>query len=160
MSENESVMISVEIAPESLKPHLHALLMAYLDELSAYDEMDDDYPYFDEYWRSGARWPYVIIAGGEIAGFALVNDWSVSQLGTEFAVAEFYIRPAFRRNAIGQHVFKQLLENHHGQWELSVMDANEKAYLFWQNALQNNEIEDLHSISQDGSTIYRFKNRK
>lgn len=55
MSENESVMISVEIAPESLKPHLHTLLMTYLDELSAYDEIDDDYPYFDEYWRSGAR---------------------------------------------------------------------------------------------------------
>ncbi|WP_184219696.1 hypothetical protein [Paenochrobactrum gallinarii] len=38
--------------------------------------MNDYYLYFDDYWRSGARWPYVILAGDEIAGFALVNDWS------------------------------------------------------------------------------------
>lgn len=38
------------------------------------------------------------------------------------------------------------------------MDANEKACRFWQNALENNAIQDLQSISKDGATIYRFNN--
>jgi predicted acetyltransferase len=73
----------------------------YLAELSRYGEVNAAYPHFDAYWSEDDRWPYLIEVDDQLAGFALVNKWSPSHQGTDFAVAEFYILPDFRNAGIG-----------------------------------------------------------
>ena len=150
------VEISVTLASLDMKQQLHALMQPYLTELSQYDEVDADYPYFDAYWRDDDRWPYLIKADDQIAGFALVNKWSPSQLGTDFAIAEFYILPAFRKNGIGSSTFLLLLEKHKGIWEVSIIGDNHTAHNFWKTTIHQANILHLKQILEEPEVIYRF----
>lgn len=148
--------ISVILASEEMKPQLHTLLQDYLSELSQYDEIDTDYPYFDDYWQDETRWPFLILAGDRIAGFALINQHSPSGLGTDYAVAEFYILPLFRKTGTGSTAFRELLKKHKGTWEISIMADNQPAQNFWSKTIAQVNIQNLKQILQDGETIYRF----
>ena len=91
--------MSIEIlaASETQKPELRDMLSIYLGELSQYGDVDLEYRYFDSYWLDKNRWPYLIVKDQRSAGFALINTWSSSGKGTDFAIAEFFVLPEFRR---------------------------------------------------------------
>lgn len=151
------MQLSVTLAQSDKKPLLRFLLQEYLAELSQFGEVDQHYPYFDSYWDDSQRWPYLIEINDQLAGFALVNSWSPSGQGTDFAIAEFYILPRFRKSGIGSRAFAALLGNHPGIWELSVMSCNEAAAIFWRHALNAADVVNVERVRLNDETVYRFE---
>ena len=95
-------------AKQKNKPLLWALLQSHLHEHATHtptDAADTDgvylYQYFDLYWRDPKREALAFWQAGNVVGFAMVNDWSASGLPTDRSMAEFYIRPKFRRAGLG-----------------------------------------------------------
>ena len=155
--------IRLEPAPESDKPALWALLVAYLTEHTRRVEPErvnydaSAYPYFDTYWNEGRRGAYWIVSGGERAGFVLINDYSPSGLGTDHAIAEFCILPNARRSGIGKAAAKAALQSQPGQWELQVYRANPDGMPFWPRAIAAAGATGLELIEHDDRMIYRFR---
>jgi predicted acetyltransferase len=132
------------------------MLSAYLRELSQYGDVDHEYRFFDSYWVDRERRPYIIAIGERTGGFALVNTWSPSGKGADFAVAEFYVLPEFRGTGVGKQAFTSLLHNRSGIWELSVMSKNEAGKAFWQRALASAGVGESERIELDGHLVRRF----
>lgn len=143
-------------ASEAEKPQVWEMLSAYLVELSQYGEIDREYRFFDNYWIDQDRWPHIIAVGERIAGFALVNTWSPSGKGTDFAIAEFYVLPEFRGTGVGTRAVTDLLRNRSGIWELSVMTKNEAGKVFWENVLASAGVAESGKVVRDGQLVHRF----
>jgi len=136
----------------SEKPQLWALLQDYIHELSVYDEfeaIDGVYPYrfFDAYWQVGEqRWPYWAISNGERVGFGLIRREETG----EMEVAEFYVRPRFRRSGIGVAFARLLLSKHHGTWLMSAYRANTSAVLFWHKVIDGWQFAEEKYVGDGG----------
>lgn len=149
-------MTTLRRVHEAEKAQLWVFLSSYLQELSQYGEVDLKYPFYSRYWTDDVRWPYFIENGEDIVGFVLLNDWSPSQKGTDFGLAEFYILPEFRALGIGKRAFTRLLAQHPGAWELSVMIGNETAKQFWERIIASSNVINIERFRLDDELIYRF----
>ncbi|HGH4788793.1 TPA: GNAT family N-acetyltransferase [Serratia marcescens] len=85
---------SLEQASLAQRPLLAAMLSDCLRELG----VDGDYPYLSLYWREAGRYPYLMLSDRQTAGFALVRRIDSATV----EMAEFYIKPEWRRNGMGQ----------------------------------------------------------
>ncbi|WP_052675381.1 GNAT family N-acetyltransferase [Agrobacterium arsenijevicii] len=148
--------IKLLAASEAKKPELRDMLSDYLRELSQYGDVDREYPFFDCYWTDDDRWPYLIVQDENTVGFALVNTWSPSGKGTDFAIAEFYVLPEFRSAGVGRQAFSRLLHNRSGIWELGVMSRNEVGKAFWERILTANDISEIERIDLRNELVHRF----
>jgi predicted acetyltransferase len=148
--------IKLITASEAKKSELRDMLSDYLRELSQYGDVDLEYPFFDCYWTDDDRWPYLIVKGGNTLGFALVNTWSPSGKGTDFAIAEFYVLPEFRSAGVGRQAFARLLHNRSGIWELGVMSSNEAGKAFWERILTAADISEIERIDLRHELVHRF----
>lgn len=150
--------VTVRPATFAEKQLIAAMLPAYLAELGKYGDVDADYPYFDAYWQEPeTRWPYLILLAGQPCGFALVNRWSASGLGTDFSVAEFYIMPVARRGRVGIEAACGLLSARSGLWELRVLSRNRPALAFWTRVMAKAGADVPEQIVADDAVIYRFR---
>jgi predicted acetyltransferase len=153
----------LEPAPESDKPALWELLVAYLTEHTRRVEPErtdfdaSAYPYFDSYWVESEARAYWIMRGGERAGFVLVNSYSPSGLGTDRSIAEFCILPTERRGGIGVAAAVAALQAQPGQWELQVYRGNPDGMPFWPRAIAAAGATELQLIEHDDRLIYRFR---
>ncbi len=137
---------------------LRGLLADCLAELATFGPVDLAYPYFELYWDPAERrWPYLLMQGNDIAGFALVNTVSPSREGTDFAMAEFYVAPEARRCGFGRAAAARILRMHEGLWELAIMSGNEPARRFWPQAIAMAAVGAPERIEADGEMIYRFR---
>ncbi|MFK7946994.1 MAG: GNAT family N-acetyltransferase [Saprospiraceae bacterium] len=110
------------------KPILRNLLSEYLIEMN----LNDDYPYFDNYWIEKNRTPLIIQSNNRIIGFVLINDFILNHdFQADKSIAEFYIKPDFRRKGIGRKVAFQLFKTYQGKWEIRQQLDNQTAQLFW-----------------------------
>ena len=135
--------MSVEICPaeESDKHIIQSMLDDYLRELAGYREIGTgavdaaSYPYFDVYWSEAGRYPFMMICGEEVAGFVFIRG--PDSTGTNgFQVAEFYVKPPFRRQGVGRQAAFALWNRFSGEWELQAHARNEKAVKFWHTCVQ------------------------
>ncbi|SDH83701.1 GNAT family N-acetyltransferase [Pseudomonas panipatensis] len=117
----------VEVRPALLdcEPLLTAMLPDYLRELGV---GVSDYPYLALYWVEADRYPYLLLADGRVAGFALVRNLDLPE---RFEMAEFYVIPALRRRGVGRSAVRALFARHPGEWALSVLASNPRALAFW-----------------------------
>jgi predicted acetyltransferase len=105
---------------------IRAMMAPYLTELIPGGL--PDYPHLGLYWRDRHRLPYLLRVADQDAGFALVR----SHVDTGFhEMAEFYVRPAFRRHGVGREAASMLFARHAGWWNLQVLDDNVPAQAFW-----------------------------
>lgn len=131
------------------------MLAVYLTELSAYGEVNPDYPYFDAYWREpGVRWPYFLRDGEEVIGFALVR--SLSETEASYSMAEFAILPFARGGGRGVEAARQVMLAHPGRWELTIFERNLPAQRFWPRAIAAVGGEAVVRTEEHGETVYRF----
>ncbi|WP_332701287.1 GNAT family N-acetyltransferase [Devosia sp.] len=95
-----------------------------------------EYGFLDRFWC----FPYLIYAGDEIAGFALVID-ECPLTGRQpcFFMAEFFILKPYRRRGAGQAAVAAALRAHPGDWHIAVPLANAAAMAFWSAALSRHE---------------------
>ncbi|OKB68266.1 GNAT family N-acetyltransferase [Serratia marcescens] len=118
---------SLEQASRAQRPLLAAMLSDCLRELGA----DQAYPYLPLYWREAGRYPYLILNDRQTAGFALVRRLDSASV----EMAEFYIKPEWRRTGMGQQAARALFAQHPGGWSLSVSQDNSHGLAFWRSVI-------------------------
>ncbi|MDO1584573.1 GNAT family N-acetyltransferase [Rhizobium oryzicola] len=149
--------VSITIVTQSEKAELRKLLADHLATMNAYADVGPDYRFFDLYWtETQTRWPFWICRDGAIAGFALINTWSPSGLGTDYSMAEFYIVPEARRQGLGAQALLALTQQHPGRWEFGVLEKNAPALAFWPKAIAAAGARDVATTSRGNQIIYRF----
>lgn len=88
------------------------------------------YRYLDAYWSEPGRVPYLLRAGGELAGLVLAR-----RVGAVMSVAEFLVLPKFRRTGVGTQAARQLFSAYPGPWEVHQVVGNHQATVFWRRAI-------------------------
>lgn len=130
--------ILTAVSPQN-KQHLSWLLQEYLAETATfYGDCPDEnglypYPYLDLYFSEPEREAYFIADDKDPAGFVLINRFSLLGNDIDWSVAEFYIRPAFRRQGLGRSVLEEIFRRHKGRWELVFSLENQAAEAFWRS---------------------------
>jgi predicted acetyltransferase len=129
------------------------LLSDYIRELAAYDpslvtaDGVYDYPVPEQYWTQPSHRPFWLKADGEAAGFALVLRAPDGR--TE--MAEFYVRPEFRRRGVGLFGARAVIADFSGPWELSEYLANPGSIAFWRKVLEGRIFAEHEYISERGN---------
>lgn len=129
---------SVEIDEKEI---LRNLLEKYDYEFSQYDQRDVNklglygYKYLDNYWTEENRWAYFVLVDGNLAGFAMVNDFPEAHEETDYSLAEFFIMYKYRRRGVGKYVAKKLFDMFKGRWQLKRHPENSSSVYFWDNVV-------------------------
>lgn len=135
-------MVHLQIVQKTDKQLLFQLLQKHLYEMSAYykDDFDEEgvypYRYFDDYFCDPTRYAIFIIQDGNIAGFALLNQYSELGQTIDHAIAEFSILPKYRKQHIAKQAAKQLFQEYSGCWEIKYHKDNHPAANLWMQAVQ------------------------
>jgi predicted acetyltransferase len=132
--------IQIQLIDILEKETLRSMLKAYLSELS----VSAIYPYIDLYWEENSRFPYVLIMNETWIGFALINRVTINNLNS-ISIAEYYIKPEFRRLGFGLKFVKLILNQYPENWEIAYSSDNLNAKLFWSKV--------YHDLSQPNYTI-------
>lgn len=151
--------VSLTHIPLEAKDQLSTLLFEYQKELLKIAD-PGVYPYLDSYFEKRNRFPYFIFADNNLAGFALVNNYTLV-LESGWSIAEFYIHPKFRHKGIGTKVVGKLINLHPGQWEVRVMKRNLSGLLFWDQTLKkltNHHFNQVTDNEKWDGTIFTFNN--
>ncbi len=137
---------------------LDELLQPYLRELSEFSQLVPDetgrfaYPYLPYYWRDPNRTPLFIVVDDKTAGFALLRK----EIGPDTAllvteIAEFFIKPEFRRQGCGSNAIQQIVNREPAHWQIRVLPGNNRALHFWHTTLTGLRFEFTESNSTTGT---------
>lgn len=110
------------------KEVLRKMLEEYEREISP--ESEGEYKYFDSYWEKDNRWSFFIMLDDKIAGFVLVNEYCLVEVGAK-DMSEFYIKKEYRRQRIGLKAAHKVFDKFLGKWEVREIVENPKARQFW-----------------------------
>lgn len=146
--------VTLRPATTSQRPLVANLIQLYLHDMTEFMPFAVGadgrfaYGFLDRFWQH----PYLIMAGDEIAGFALVID-SCPLTGRTpcWFMAEFFVLRAYRGRGTGRAAVNLALSAHPGPWHIAVPHANRAAQGFWSSALGAREpaIRDVHFDGDD-----------
>lgn len=132
------------------KDILNNLLVEYLLELLPNDH--PQYKFLDRYWLEKDRYPFFIYFESNMVGFVLLNRvHSIPQHPIPYSIAEFYIKPKFRKKGIGKSAAIQCFNRFPGNWEVQIFSNNIAGIHFWRKTIgqftahQYKEQEDKQS---------------
>lgn len=133
-----AVDVEVLAATPEQEPVLANLLELYAHDFSEFIDLrlQPDgrfgYPDLPLYWQEETRFPFLVKADGQLAGFVLVAKGSrVSGEPDVWDVAEFFIVRRYRKRGIGAAAAREIWRRFPGAWEVRVMEGNEPARAFW-----------------------------
>jgi predicted acetyltransferase len=162
---DERPKVTVAPAKASERPLIEALFQLYSYDWSEMEPpgsasfaVDGEgrfkaYPYMEEYWREKDRWPLIIRAGDEVAGFALVNTHSHLGAKIDRNMAEFFVLRKHRRQGVAAEAAHLVFAAHPGRWEVAVATRNTTARAFWARAIASAPgVSDLREEQGDGVT--------
>ena len=113
------------------------------------------YPYLDAYWQNEDRHAYLVRNGKNVLGFALVREVPG---GT--TMAEFYIKPEYRRKGNGRIAAQILFGMFPGRWAVRQQMTNAEGQTFWRRIIKeiDNDYSERIEIGKDGrsGTVQRF----
>jgi len=144
MREPETSLMKIEVlaATTEQQPVLANLLELYAHDFSEFSDLkigvDGRFGYepLPLYWRESNRFPFLVRANGDLAGFVLVQQGSqVSGTGEIWDVAEFFVLRGYRRHRVGLRTAHDVWRMFTGPWEVRVTDKNLEARAFWQRAI-------------------------
>jgi predicted acetyltransferase len=97
------------------------------------------YEKLPRYWSEpGRRFPFLIYAGAEPAGFALVSRGSpVTHDPEDLDIAEFFVLRSHRHGGIGRQAAFLLWGRLPGNWVVRVSEANQEGVRFWRSAIDD-----------------------
>ncbi|RJP64517.1 MAG: GNAT family N-acetyltransferase [Candidatus Abyssobacteria bacterium SURF_17] len=125
------------------KPILERLMQFYLYDFSAMQGADvnpdglfDHQMHLDSYWSEPDRFPFLIYADSEIAGFVLVNSYTClpENRGAK-SIAEFFMMPKYRRRGVGRRTAFQIFDKFPGKWEVRQIQENTAGQEFWRKVI-------------------------
>jgi predicted acetyltransferase len=131
--------VDLEPVPQDQAPVLANLLELYIHDLSAIFPLEPDasgrfgYENLPRYWTEPeTRFPFFIMTGGRIVGFALATRGSPATSDpTDFDVAEFFVLRRHRRSGIGREAAFALWRRFPGRWVVRVSQGNQAGLPFW-----------------------------
>ncbi len=95
-----------------------------------------EYEYLDSYWSEPDRYPFLIYVDGCIAGFILVNSYTVLERdGEAKSIAEFFVVRKYRRQGIGKSAAFGMFGMFPGKWEVRQIQPNVPAQRFWREVI-------------------------
>jgi predicted acetyltransferase len=138
-----SETVTLTPASRAEQPILARLLALYLHDLSVFFPIAPDpdgrfvYPRLSAYWEEPeARFPFMVRAGSELAGFALATRGSPASADPGvYDVAEFFVLRGLRRTGVGRRAAELLWSRLPGRWVVRVLERNEPALPFWRAAI-------------------------
>lgn len=119
------------------------------------DGLFPEYPHLESYWREDNRVPLLIKRGGNLAGFALINEHSHSGLPVDRNMAEFFIARKHRRGGVGSTAAHMIFDRYPGLWEAAVARRNVGALAFWRNAIRQHPA--AHDIEENDVDTAEWK---
>lgn len=135
-------MIELIKAAESEKSVLFNIFEKYFYEFSQWVKIDveDDglyhYEWLDCYFTEEKRFPYLIKVDGKLAGLVMVSDYpEVPDEPTDFCLSEFFVMHKYRRCGVGREAVFQVLDKHHGKWQLKCHPHNIASVKFWNTVI-------------------------
>jgi predicted acetyltransferase len=160
-------MISLDPARPEERAALAELFQLYSYDWSELLPLDvgddgrfDDYP-LDAYWREEWRHPFLIRAGGKLAGFALVSRRSRLTGADGVAdMAEFFVMRRYRRKGVGFAAAAAAFDRFKGPWEVRQRPNNVTATAFWRRVIarytNGNYQEDVLGDAVWTGPVQRF----
>ena len=149
--------VEVRQPAEAEQSQIVGLLNDYLAELSQHREIGvgatsaAEYPYLRDYWSDSNRFPFTLWANRELVGFAFIRRTEKDQ-EVMFQVAEFFVKPTYRRCGIGRAAITNVWQRFPGRWELQVMNRNDSAVQFWERCISQQakswKVEEI--VASDG----------
>ncbi len=134
--------VRIEKASLKQKPVLERLMQLYMYDFSEMQSADlnpdglYEYEYLDLYWSESERFPFLIYADGCIAGFVLVNSYTVLEKDAEAkSIAEFFVVRKYRRQGIGKAAAFCIFDMFPGRWEVREIQPNAPAQRFWRKVI-------------------------
>ena len=135
-------MISLDPAAPGERPALENLMQLYVYDWSELGGLDvrangrfADYP-LDAYWRDDWHHPFLIRAGGQLAGYALVAARSrLTDAPGVHDMAEFFVMRGYRRKGVGRAAACAAFDRFPGRWEIRERDVNTAATAFWRRVV-------------------------
>lgn len=165
--------MDVEIIPAlpEQEPILANLLELYAHDFSEFLDLrlgaDGRYGYdrLPLYWTDSNRYPFLIRADGQLAGFAFVRRGSeISSDADVWDMAEFFIVRGFRRLGLGVKAAHEIWRRFPGNWEVRVIDRNLRAKKFWARAINEFLGKTIEPVLLDkdgkGSTVFSFESNR
>ncbi|WP_410511066.1 GNAT family N-acetyltransferase [Paenibacillus sp. BR2-3] len=136
--------LRIELVPKERKHVISRLMQLYLYDFTRYLDFDVDqegvfpsYPGLEAYWHSGNnKYPYLIIADGNLAGFALIDRMLRNPEG-QFYMTEFFVMQKYRRTGVGTWAAHKLFDTFPGDWKVSQVRANSPARNFWHRVIDS-----------------------
>jgi len=102
--------------------------------------------------------PFVILADGLRAGFALVVHRSASDgLQAGYRMSEFFIARAARRRGVGARAAALLFSRFQGDWEVLEDEGNGAALAFWRRVIGTQTAGRYRETRQAGEVCQRFR---
>ena len=94
------------------------------------------YRHFDEYWQEPDRFPFLIYSGDNLAGFVLVNTYTVVlEQGAGRSIAEFFVMRKYRRQGVGRRAAFHAFDRFPGLWEVLEDKNNLAGQEFWRTII-------------------------
>ena len=130
------------------------------ESTSDFNEMNDEalfeYKWFECYFTDDDRETYFIREEetDKLLGFVMINTY-VQKCDSGHSIAEFMVIPKYRRNKIGKRAAIACFEKYEGNWEISPSYGSEKAYMFWENVID--EYTKENNIFEDGVFLFRVE---
>ena len=138
------MLIELAIATDADRERLENLLELYIHDFSEIlgsaprENGRFGYDGLDAYWKEPGRFPFLIRADAQLAGFALVARGSqVTGDATVLDVAEFFVVRGLRRHGLGMAAAARVFSSFAGTWEVRVMEQNAGAQAFWERAVSS-----------------------
>ena len=162
-----STAIGVEVipAPPEQEPVLANMLELYAHDFSEFVDLKLDadgrfgYKRLPLYWKEPGRHPFLIKAGGRLAGFVFVRRGSeLSGDADVWDVAEFFVVRGLRGLGVGTQAAHEVWRKFPGRWEVRVIDRNRKAKEFWARAIKDfiGEAVEPTPFDEDGEGWHVF----
>jgi predicted acetyltransferase len=140
------MIVTVELASQLEHPVLANLLQLYLHDFSVRGgppigaDGRFDYPRLEAYWFEKGRYPFLIRADGNLAGFALVAARELLEPGADppeigHELVEFFVVRGLRRRGVGGAAARELFARFPGRWWVGELTSNEPAIAFWRRVI-------------------------
>jgi predicted acetyltransferase len=141
-SKSKPEMLEVVRALAQQQAVVANLLELYAHDFSEFLDVKPDedgrfgYKNLQLYWSDTLRHPFLVRLDGRLAGLVLVKKGSqVSGNHDVWDMAEFFVLRGYRRRGIGTRIALDVWGKFPGPWEVRVMQRNDLACQFWQNAV-------------------------
>ena len=160
--------VTLHEATEEDLPIAKNLVPYYIYDMSEYlgwpctaDGRFDGCDKLPSYWKEPGKHAFMLRAGQEIVGFALVRG-NHDEDDVDYSIGEFFILRKFRGQGVGECIARQLFDRFRGRWEVEQLARNEPAIAFWRKIIDRytgGRFDERERESPWGEmNVIRFRN--